>query len=60
MLLTPGLFILYDRVIAPRFVDAEEREMDTIEDKSHIIVAGHGRVGGIVARMMTGAGLSRR
>lgn len=57
MLLTPGLFILYDRVIAPRFVDAEEREMDTIEDKSHIIVAGHGRVGGIVARMMTGAGL---
>ena len=58
MLLTPGLFILYDRVIAPRFVNAEEREMDTIDVKSNIIVAGHGRVGGIVARMMTSAGLS--
>ena len=58
MLLTPALFIIYDRIIAPRFVNAEEREMDAIDVKSNIIVAGHGRVGGIVARMMTSAGMA--
>ncbi len=58
MLLTPALFILYDRIIAPRYSAREERDMDTIEDKSEIIIAGHGRVGGIVARMLRGAGLT--
>lgn len=58
MLLTPALFILYDRVITPRFTEAEEREMDAIDEASDIIIAGHGRVGGIVARMLRGAGLS--
>jgi CPA2 family monovalent cation:H+ antiporter-2 len=58
MLLTPALFILYDRVIAPRFSAAEEREMDAIEEKGDIIIAGHGRVGGIVARMLRSAGMS--
>uniref|UniRef100_UPI0025E9FE73 cation:proton antiporter domain-containing protein n=1 Tax=Pseudooctadecabacter sp. TaxID=1966338 RepID=UPI0025E9FE73 len=56
MLLTPLLFILYDRVIAPRYITGDTREMDTIEDTSHIIIAGHGRVGGIVSRMLTGMG----
>ena len=56
MLLTPLLFILYDRVIAPRYAEADNREADAIEDKSHIIIAGHGRVGGIVSRMLTGMG----
>lgn len=58
MLLTPALFILYDRVVAPRFSEAEEREMDAIDEASDIIIAGHGRVGGIVARMLRGAGLT--
>jgi len=57
MLLTPALFILYDRVIAPRFSAQEDREMDTIEDHSDIIIAGHGRVGGIVSRVLRGAGM---
>jgi CPA2 family monovalent cation:H+ antiporter-2 len=57
MLLTPALFILYDRVIAPRFSEREERDMDAIEEQGDIIIAGHGRVGGIVARMLRGAGL---
>ncbi len=56
MLLSPALFILYDRVIAPRFSDSEEREMDTIAEKSEIIIAGHGRVGGLVRRMLHGTG----
>lgn len=58
MLLTPALFILYDKVIAPRYSEAEEREMDEIAEASDIIIAGHGRVGGIVSRMLRGAGLS--
>ncbi|MBV7408267.1 cation:proton antiporter [Maritimibacter sp. DP1N21-5] len=58
MLLTPALFILYDRVIAPRFSQTEDREMDEIEEENDIIIAGHGRVGGIVARMLRGAGMT--
>lgn len=57
MLLTPALFILYDRVIAPRFDGGNDREMDQITETGNIIIAGHGRVGGIVARMLRGAGL---
>lgn len=58
MLITPALFILYDKVIAPRFVENDDREMDEIHEASDIIIAGHGRVGGIVARMMRAAGIS--
>ncbi|MEM9582690.1 MAG: cation:proton antiporter [Pseudomonadota bacterium] len=56
MLLTPALFILYDRVIAPKYDTDQERDMDEIDEQSHIIIAGHGRVGGIVNRLLKGAG----
>ena len=56
MLLTPALFILYDRVIAPRFATSQDRPADDIEPGGTILIAGHGRVGGIVNRMMRGAG----
>lgn len=60
MLLTPGLFILYDRVIAPRFDRAggEAREADTMPEDGTIIVAGAGRVGGVIGRMLSVAGLN--
>jgi CPA2 family monovalent cation:H+ antiporter-2 len=58
MLLTPALFILFDRVIAPRLATTEDHEMDVIEEKSNIIIAGHGRVGGIVSRILRNIGLS--
>ena len=58
MLLTPALFILFDRVIVPRFTQNEAREMDVIDEKSKIIIAGHGRVGGMVSRILRGCGLS--
>jgi CPA2 family monovalent cation:H+ antiporter-2 len=57
MLLTPALFILYDRVIAPRYSGLDDREMDVIEEKHEIIIAGHGRVGGIVSRILRGSGM---
>ncbi|MFD1795376.1 potassium transporter [Paracoccus aurantiacus] len=56
MLLTPGLFIIYDRIVAPRFLDTQQREMDQIQEPGKIIVLGHGRFGGIVARMMRALG----
>ncbi|MCF2871314.1 cation:proton antiporter [Octadecabacter sp. G9-8] len=56
MLLTPLLFIFYDRVIVPRFAAGETREEDTIEESKGIIVAGHGRMGVVVGRMLAGAG----
>ena len=56
MLLTPILFIVYDRVIAPRFASRQQREADKIDKHSDIIIAGHGRFGGIVNRMLRGMG----
>ena len=55
MLLTPALFIFYDKVIAPRYVTSEERETDEV-DAGKIIIAGFGRVGGLVDRILRAAG----
>lgn len=57
MLATPLLFILYDKVLARGFCEAQaEREADAIEEETPIIIAGRGRVGGIVDRMLDAAG----
>jgi CPA2 family monovalent cation:H+ antiporter-2 len=56
MLLTPALFIAYEKVIAPRFVDAQERGADDIDEQGSVIIAGHGRFGGIVNRILLSAG----
>ena len=56
MLLTPAIFIVFERVIAPRLTGAQQqRPNDTIAHQSDIIIAGHGRVGGIVNRMLKSA-----
>ncbi len=51
MLLTPLLFIAYERFIHPRYGE-EEREADEITEKGAIIIAGLGRFGQIVNRML--------
>ena len=56
MLVSPLLFILYDKVIARAYCGAPEREADAIEEDNSIIIAGRGRVGGIVDRMLDAAG----
>lgn len=56
MLLTPLLFIIYERLILPRYATLDEREADQIDQKCNVIIAGHGRVGGIANRMLRGAG----
>lgn len=56
MLLTPALFILYDRVLAPRYSSSDAREADDMPENSKIIIAGAGRVGGLIDRIMRAAG----
>ena len=56
MLLTPALFILYDRIIAPNYSREQTHDADEIDSDAKIIIAGHGRFGGIVNRTLSGAG----
>ncbi|WP_300416535.1 monovalent cation:proton antiporter-2 (CPA2) family protein [uncultured Pseudoalteromonas sp.] len=57
MLLSPGLYILYQRVIAPRFIcEQPGKETDEFPDDSHVIIAGSGRMGGLVDRILQAGG----
>lgn len=56
MLLTPLLFILYERVLAPRLADYGLDREDDVPDPGSIIIAGHGRFGGVINRMLRGLG----
>lgn len=59
MLLTPAVFILYDRVVAPALAGGRvEREADTIDETGTAVIAGMGRFGQIVNRMLTSQGFS--
>lgn len=56
MMLTPALFILHEKVIAPKLQSGEaERDADNPQ-AARVIIAGHGRFGGIVNRMLIAAG----
>jgi glutathione-regulated potassium-efflux system ancillary protein KefC len=58
MIATPFLLIVHDRVIAPRFADPASRtgrEPDQPEP-GKVIVAGLGRVGQVVARLLNASG----
>ena len=54
MFLTPLLFIVYDRIVLPRYRRSrnDEREADTIDEQASVIVAGVGRFGQIVCRLL--------
>ncbi len=54
MVLTPPMFILLERVVLPRVAQrTEERKHDEVhDDGSHVIIAGYGRFGQIVGRML--------
>lgn len=59
MLLTPVLFIIYDRIVEPYFNKREEEKTaDEIEEQGSVIIAGHGRFGGIINRSLSGAGIT--
>jgi CPA2 family monovalent cation:H+ antiporter-2 len=54
MFLTPLLFILYDRIVLPRYRGSQtnERDADAIDEQAPVIVAGVGRFGQIVCRLL--------
>jgi len=58
MMLTPLLFIFYDRVIVPRHAAAAAGEADEIDEQGEVIIAGGGRIGGLVRRILNAAGYS--
>lgn len=55
MLITPLLFIVYDQ-IAGFYAKGQDQEADEITEDNAIIIAGRGRIGGIVDRMLRTAG----
>lgn len=59
MILTPLLIIFYDRQVRPRFIDcaapAEDEDIDA--GPNPVIVAGYGRFGQIVSRLLTADGI---
>lgn len=55
MLTTPLLFILFDRFAAGREA-SDGREADVIDERNRVIIAGFGRVGQIVGRLLMGRG----
>ncbi|ATQ68079.1 MULTISPECIES: cation:proton antiporter domain-containing protein [Methylosinus] len=56
MLATPLLFILFDRVILPRTTKEQARAADAIDARGVAIIAGIGRFGQIVNRMLRSNG----
>lgn len=58
MFLTPLLFIVFDRLVLPRYAaNQTQRDADTIEEKGVAIIAGSGRFGQIVNRFLRGNGV---
>jgi len=55
MFLTPVFFIVYDRIVLPHYrrrSQGDEREADTIDERAPVIVAGVGRFGQVVCRLL--------
>ncbi|MEO2279379.1 monovalent cation:proton antiporter-2 (CPA2) family protein [Pseudoalteromonas sp. YIC-468] len=56
MLASPLLLIIYQKFIATRCVESTPNKEETFPEESHIIIAGSGRVGGLVDRILKIAG----
>ena len=55
MLATPFLMLLYHRFVVPKFMSIiPHREYDPINEKNGIILAGYGRYGQIIGRLLNG------
>lgn len=53
MFLTPALFIFFDKVILPRYQQtSNQREQDQIDETGCVIIAGAGRFGQVVNRLL--------
>ncbi len=56
MMLTPLLFIVFDRLIVPRYTGEITQKDDVIDENGCIIIAGNGRFGQIVNRLLVASG----
>ncbi|HEX9184906.1 MAG TPA: monovalent cation:proton antiporter-2 (CPA2) family protein [Burkholderiales bacterium] len=54
MLTTPLLMLLYERRLAPRLAMGAPREADVVAEGNPVIVAGFGRFGQVVTRVLNG------
>ncbi|MBT3604434.1 MAG: potassium transporter, partial [Candidatus Latescibacteria bacterium] len=58
MLIAPLLMIINEKLVQPRFATGEEkREMDTIDEENAVIIAGFGRFGNVVGRLLKAQGI---
>ncbi len=57
MLLTPILFIVHERLVLPRLSHRAEGAADTIDEQGTVIIAGVGRFGQIVNRLLVASGV---
>lgn len=58
MFLTPLLFIAFDKLVLPQYREtSSEPETETIADRAPVIIAGIGRFGQIVNRLLTANGI---
>jgi CPA2 family monovalent cation:H+ antiporter-2 len=58
MFLTPGLFILFEKVIFPRFQKkTNQRAQDNIDEVGCVVIAGIGRFGQVVNRLLISNGI---
>jgi CPA2 family monovalent cation:H+ antiporter-2 len=58
MVLSPLLFIFFDKVLVPRFEGvAEDREYDVVDKRGRVLIAGIGRFGQIVNRLLVANGI---
>ncbi|MFN0160328.1 MAG: monovalent cation:proton antiporter-2 (CPA2) family protein [Burkholderiales bacterium] len=58
MLAAPLLFVLEEKLLAPRLDAVEARAFDSIDHKEgHVVVAGYGRIGQIISRVLSLKGI---
>jgi monovalent cation:proton antiporter-2 (CPA2) family protein len=59
MALTPLLMIINDKLVQPRFAQGsdEERQADVIDEENPVIIAGFGRFGNVVGRLLRANGV---
>jgi monovalent cation:proton antiporter-2 (CPA2) family protein len=59
MALTPLLMLVNERLVQPRFgtLEKDQREADVIDESNPVIIAGYGRVGTIIGRLLRVSGI---
>ena len=58
MVLSPLLFIFFDKVLVPRYERVvEDREYDVVDKRGRVLIAGIGRFGQIVNRLLVANGI---